>query len=53
MSVPNNTAIFAFILASLLVLSKNFDLNLNGSDSVIKLFGSTLKNLYKLPGVFE
>ena len=30
-----NTAIFAFIICALLILSKNFDLNLNDSDSVI------------------
>ena len=34
-----STAIFAFIISALLVSSKNFDLNLNDSDSVITLIG--------------
>ena len=40
----NDAAIFAYIISSLLVLSKNFDLNINDSDSVVTLFGSSLKN---------
>ena len=38
----NAAAIFGFTIPALLVLSKNFDLNLNDSDSVIALFGSCL-----------
>ena len=49
----NGTAIFAFIIPALLVLSKNFDLNVIDSDFVITLFGSFLQNWYKLPDVFE
>ena len=40
----NGTAIFAFIIPALLVLSKNFDLNVIDSDFVITLFGSFLPN---------
>ena len=40
----NGTAIFAFIIPALLVLSKNFDLNLDDSESIIILFGSSLRN---------
>ena len=40
----NGTAIFAFVIPSLLLLFKNFDLNSNGSESVIILFGSSLQN---------
>ena len=43
LSYFNGTAIFAFILPALLVLFKNFDLNLNDLESVISLsFGSFL-----------
>ena len=49
----NCTAIFGFILPSLSVLSKNFDLNLNYLESVIILFGSSLQNRYKFPNVSE
>ena len=49
----NGTAIFAFIIPALLVLSKNFDLNLDDSESIIILFGSSLRNWYKFPDVFE
>ena len=49
----NGTAIFAFIIPALLVLSQNFDLNLNGSDSVKTLFGSSLQYYHKRPNVFE
>ena len=48
----NGTAIFAFIMPSLLEFSKNFHLNFKNSDSVITLFGSSLRNLCKLPDVF-
>ena len=37
LSYFNGTAIFAFILPALLVLFKNFDLNLNDLESVISL----------------
>ena len=40
----NGIAIFAFIIPALLVLSKNFDLNVIDSDFVITLFGSFLPN---------
>ena len=42
-----------FIIPTWLVLSKNFDLNLNDSDSVITLSGSSLKNWDRLSDVFE
>ena len=38
----NAAAIFGFTIPALLALSKNFDLNLNDSDSVIASFGSCL-----------
>ena len=40
----NDTDIIVFIIPALLILSKNFDLNLNDSDSVITLFGSSPQN---------
>ena len=49
----NNTAIFASVIPALLVLSQNFDLNLNDSKSPILSFGSTLQYCHKLPHVFE
>ena len=42
-----------FIIPTWLVLSKNFDLNLNDSDSVITLSGSSLQNWDRLSDVFE
>ena len=49
----NGTSSFAFIILSLLALSKSFYLNLNDSESVILSFGPSLQNWYKLPVVFE
>ena len=43
-----------FTIPTLLVLFKNFDLDLNDSDYVISLsFGLSLQNWYKLSDVFE
>ena len=43
----NGTANLAFIILSLLVLCKNIYLNLNDSESVTLLFGSSLQKLVK------
>ena len=40
----NGIVVFAFIIPSLLVFSNNFHLNLNDSDFVITLPGSSLQN---------
>ena len=49
----NGTAISAFIIPALLVLSKNLDLNFNDSEFVIVACGSSLQNWYKPPDVFD
>ena len=43
----NGTANFSFIMRTLLVLSKKFNLYFNDSDSIITLFGLSLENWYK------
>ena len=40
----NGTANFSFIMRTLLVLSKKFNLYFNDSDSTITLFGLSLEN---------
>ena len=45
----NGTALSIFIVAALLVLFKNLDLNLNDSEPVVGSLVSSLKNWYKLP----
>ena len=49
----NGAAIFAFYNASIISLCKNFDLNLNDSNSVVIFFGSSLQYSHKLPDIFE
>ena len=44
----NGTANFSFIMRTLLVLSKKFNLYFNDSDSIITLFGLSLENWYKV-----
>ena len=44
----NGTANFSFIMRTLLVLSKKFNLYFNDSGSIITLFGLCLKNCYKV-----
>ena len=44
----NGTANFSFIMRTLLVLSKKFNLYFNDSDSIITLFGISLENWYKV-----
>ena len=40
----NEISIFTFIVSALLVLFKDLDLNLNDSESVIEVSGSSLQN---------
>ena len=40
----NGTVIFSSIIPALLILSKNLDLSLSDSESVVLLFGSPLQN---------
>ena len=49
----NEISIFTFIVSALLVLFKDLDLNLNDSESVIEVSGSSLQNWYKLLDYFE
>ena len=49
----NGIAISAFIAPALLILFKNFDMNLNDSYSVTGSFRSSQQNWYKFPDVFE
>ena len=44
---------FGFIIPALLVLSENFDVNLNDSGPAITLFGISLQNWYKYPDIFN
>ena len=48
----NGIVIFASIISSLLVLFKDFGLNLGDSEFTV-LFGSSLQNWYKLLDVFQ
>ena len=53
LSYFKDTAISAFIISALLVLSKNLDLNLNDSESVILRCVTSLQIWYNVQGVFE